>query len=306
MPTLGDFTRPVKHMNRVRVSELRYDAVMTSTRPSPAASPNGQAGDPPSGERQGPLPGSDGLAPVKSAARVLDILDDLVAHGPGSLQQLASRLAIPKSSLHALLKTMLGRGWIETDATGTIYSLGIRSLIVSSAYLDEDRVVARTSSILDELAQATGEAVHLGRLEGSEIVYTAKRDSIHPLRMYSAVGRRLPAYSTAMGRAILAEQPREKVSELVPQSLRQITPKSTTDRTTLLAVVEEARTRGYAIEHEESCVGISCFGIALPFTQPAVDAISIAVPDIRLDDTMVTLIVESLLDVRRRIEEQAR
>ena len=76
--------------------------------------------------------------PVKSAARALDLLDEIAANGPGTQLQLSTRLSIPKSSLHALLRTMTGRGWLQTDPTGSVYMLGIHSLVVSSAYLDGD------------------------------------------------------------------------------------------------------------------------------------------------------------------------
>lgn len=65
--------------------------------------------------------GSSATSQVKSAARVLDVLDDIAAHGPGTQLQLAKRLGIPKSSLHALLRTMCARGWLDTDETGSIY-----------------------------------------------------------------------------------------------------------------------------------------------------------------------------------------
>ncbi|MBU1802576.1 MAG: helix-turn-helix domain-containing protein, partial [Actinobacteria bacterium] len=69
--------------------------------------------------------------PVKSAARALDLLDEIATHGPGTQLQLSTRLSIPKSSLHALLKTMTERGWLQTDPTGSVYQLGIHSLVVS-------------------------------------------------------------------------------------------------------------------------------------------------------------------------------
>ena len=123
--------------------------------------------------------------PVKSAARALDLLDEIAANGPGTQLQLSTRL----------------RGWLQTDPTGSVYQLGIHSLVVSSAYLDGDPVLARAASVLDEVNAITGETVHLGRLDGSDVIYTAKRESIHPLRMHSAVGRRLPAYATLLRRA---------------------------------------------------------------------------------------------------------
>ena len=242
-----------------------------------------------------------GTTPVKSAARALDVLDDIAANGPGTQLQLATRLGIPKSSLHALLRTMTSRGWLQTDPTGSIYQLGIHALVVSSAYLDGDPVLARASACMDEIASATEETVHLGRLDGTDVIYTAKRESVHPLRMHSAVGRRLPAYATSLGRAILSEQPEELRRQMVPDSIRAITPNTTTDKEAVLAIIDRAQLHGYAVESEESCLGVRCFGIALPFSRPVVDALSVAVPISRLVDGREDFIIETLLSVKARL-----
>ncbi|MCP2263051.1 IclR family transcriptional regulator [Promicromonospora thailandica] len=239
--------------------------------------------------------------PVKSAARALDLLDDIAAHGPGTQLQLSTRLNIPKSSLHALLRTMTDRGWLQTDPTGSVYQLGIHSLVVSSAYLDGDPVLARATAVLDEVAAATEETVHLGRLDGADVIYTAKRESVHPLRMHSAVGRRLPAYATSLGRALLAELPPESRSALVPESIAAITPRTTTDKDAVLEIIDQAAYQGYATESEESCLGVRCFGVALPFTNSSADAMSVAVPISRLGNGREDLIIETLLSVRSRL-----
>jgi DNA-binding IclR family transcriptional regulator len=238
---------------------------------------------------------------VKSAARALDLLDDIAANGPGTQLQLSTRLNIPKSSLHALLRTMTDRGWLQTDPTGSVYQLGIHSLVVSSAYLDGDPVLARATAVLDEVAAATQETVHLGRLDGADVIYTAKRESVHPLRMHSAVGRRLPAYATSLGRALLAEMPAESRRDLVPESIAAITPNTTTDKDAVLEIIDRAAYQGYATESEESCMGVRCFGVALPFGHQAVDAMSVAVPISRLGDGREDLIIETLLSVKARV-----
>lgn len=239
--------------------------------------------------------------PVKSAARALDLLDEIATNGPGTQLQLSTRLSIPKSSLHALLHTMTARGWLQTDQTGSVYQLGIHSLVVSSAYLDGDPVLARAAAVMDEVAAATEETVHLGRLDGASVIYTAKRESKHPLRMHSAVGRRLPAYSTSLGRAMLAEQPVEVRTGLVPNHIDPITANTTTDKDAVLAIIDEAARLGYARESEESCMGVRCFGVALPFSRVAVDALSVAVPISRLDGGREDFIIETLLSVRARL-----
>lgn len=241
-----------------------------------------------------------GAGPVKSAARVLDLLDEIATNGPGTQLQLSNRLGIPKSSLHALLRTMVDRGWLETDQTGSIYQLGIHSLVVSAAYLDGDPVLARARDAMDEVASATEETVHLGRLEGADVIYTAKRESVHPLRMHSAVGRRLPAYSTSLGRAILADQPLETRERLIPEAINKITPNTTTDRDALLELIASAEVNGYARESEESCMGVRCFGVTLPFFG-GTDALSVAVPISRLGGGREDFIIETLLSVKARL-----
>ncbi len=239
--------------------------------------------------------------PVKSAARALDLLDEIAANGPGTQLQLSTRLSIPKSSLHALLRTMVDRGWLQTDPTGSVYQLGIRSLVVSSAYLSGDPVLARAAGIMDEIAAATEETVNLGRLAGSDVIYTAKRESLHPLRMHSPVGRRLPAYSTALGRAVLAERSPEERATMVPEEIAAITERTLTSRDEVLTIIDRAAQVGYAAESDESCIGVRCFGVALPFTRPAVDGISVAVPMSRLTPEREDHIVETLLSVRARL-----
>ncbi len=214
---------------------------------------------------------------------------------------MSTRLGIPKSSLHALLRTMTERGWLQTDQTGSIYQLGIHSLIASSAYLAGDPAIARSTAVVDEVASATEETVNLGRLTGNEVIYTGKRESIHPLRMHSPVGRRLPAYSTALGRAILAERPADVRAALVPETITAITTHTVTDRDAVLKIIDEAERLGYASESDESCVGVRCFAVTLPFTRPAVDGLSIAVPMSRLDDRREAFIIETLLSVRARL-----
>jgi DNA-binding IclR family transcriptional regulator len=242
--------------------------------------------------------GVDDFQPVKSARRVLEVLEVLAASGPRAMRELADQLGVPKSSMHALLRTMQHYGWLELDATGRQYGLGVHALLVGSAYVDSDDVVARTGPILDMLAENTGETVHLGRLEGDHVVYMAKRESIHPLRMFSAVGRRLSAYSTALGKCLLATLDDDALESRVPTKLEAVTPKTITDPQQLVKDIRRARARGYAIDEEETTVGLRCFAIALPQRAPTHDAISISVPVVRLDDERQEEIVRLLFEAR--------
>jgi DNA-binding IclR family transcriptional regulator len=250
-----------------------------------------------------PASGSGDFQPVKSADRTLDVLEALSRDGELSLSELALKLKIPKSSLHGILRTLEARGWTDSDPTRSLYRLGMSSLLIGMAYVNQDLVVARTSDGMDMLAHETGETIHLARLEGSSVVYLAKRESIHPLRMYSSIGRRLPAYSTALGKALLSHLPDDTVRTLLPDTLATATPHSIADHDALIAELAQIRARGYSIDNEESELGLRCFGVALPFDAPGApkNAISCSVPVARLNPEREARIVELLTQVQREI-----
>jgi DNA-binding IclR family transcriptional regulator len=236
--------------------------------------------------------------PVKSAGRTLDVLE-VLADQPRSwtLVDLARALDIPKSSLHGLMRTMTARGWVRADETGTRFRLGMRALQVGAAYLDGDDSVAVMSGVLDELSRRLGETVHLGRIDGDQIVYLAKRDSTHRLRLYSAVGRRLPAHATALGKALLAQHTDGAVDRMLTWPLERLTPGTVTERGDLHRALAAVRDAGYAVDREENAEGILCFAMAVPLTVPATDAVSVSVPATRMSAEVERRIVAALTDL---------
>ncbi|GAB3854230.1 IclR family transcriptional regulator [Dactylosporangium cerinum] len=238
--------------------------------------------------------------PVKSAGRTLDVLE-VLADEPRSwtLVELARALGIPKSSLHGLMRTLTARGWVRADETGTRFRLGMRSLQVGAAYLDGDDSVAVIAGVLDELSRRLGETVHLGRIDGNQIVYLAKRDSTHRLRLYSAVGRRLPAHATALGKALLAQHADGDVDQMLTWPLERLTPGTVTERGDLHRALAEVRDAGYAVDREENAEGIMCFAMAVPLTDPATDAVSVSVPTTRMSADVERRIVAALTDLIR-------
>lgn len=244
---------------------------------------------------------------VRSADRALQVLEHLASRDAAcSLAELARALQIPKSTLHALLWTLVARGWVEVDEASGYFRIGLQALLVGRGYLETDAVVAMAASALDQLAAETGETIHIGRLDGTSIVYLDKRESIHPLRLFSAIGRRLPAFTTALGKSILARLPQDQVLEHLPDPLPRQTAKTITDTGALLADLDATRERGYAIDNEESTEGIRGFAVSLATTEPPQDAISCAVPLSRLDPGREADIVASLREAAARIEARSR
>ncbi|MFF7734646.1 IclR family transcriptional regulator C-terminal domain-containing protein [Streptomyces sp. NPDC007984] len=242
-----------------------------------------------------------GVREVKSAARTVELLELLAARGdrPARLQELADELGVPRSSMYALLQTLISRGWVRTDVTGSLYGIGIHALLTGTSYLDSDPRVRAVRPYLDEASEALGETIHMGRLDGLDVAYLATRESHEYLRTISRVGRRLPAHAGALGKALLAQRPDDELPEGPYEAL---TPNTRTTRESLLADLAETRSRGWSVDHEEGVTGIVGFGFALRCDSPALDAISCSVPVARLTPAHEERIVAVMREIRIKAE----
>jgi DNA-binding IclR family transcriptional regulator len=233
---------------------------------------------------------------VKSAVRTVELLEFLAARqdNPARIREICAALDMPRSSAHALLRTLVTQGWVRTDASGALYGIGINALLVGTSYLDSDPYLPMITPFLDELRADLDETFHLGRLDGTDVVYLATRESKQYLRSSNRVGRRLPAYATALGKALLAERFGGDRDDHVPAEFEPLTAHTLRHRSVLFEQLEEARIRGYATDDQENTVGLRCFAVALRYTSPAQDALSASVPIGRLTPEREREIVEAL------------
>lgn len=240
---------------------------------------------------------------VKSAARTVEVLEFLAARDnrPVRLRELSEGLGVPRSSLHALLRTLTQRGWVRADSTGTLYGIGIRALLAGTTYLDSDPFVPLITPVLEDLREQLDETLHFGRLDGQDVVYLATRESSQYLRPFSRVGRRLPAFSTSLGKAILADLPPDDLAAHLPPELTPLTPRTITTRPGLVDDLALTRQRGYAIDNEENTLGVRCFAVPLRYLQPTSDAISASVPLARLDEAREREVIGALQQAAQRI-----
>ena len=248
--------------------------------------------------------GGSGVREVKSAARTVEILEFLAArqNKPFRLRELSEALGVPRSSLHALLRTLVSYGWVRADSTGTLYGIGIRALLAGTTYLDADPLLPAAH------AHPRRAAGRRPTRPSTTAASTARTWSTSPpgsrsqyLRPYSRVGRRLPAYATSLGKALLAALPPEEVGEHLPVTLTPLTPHTLTDRGALEADIEATRQRGYAVDNEENTLGLRCFAIALEYAQPATDVISASIPIARLSEEREAEIIGLLRAASDRI-----
>jgi DNA-binding IclR family transcriptional regulator len=255
-----------------------------------------------------PTPTSDvAVRKVKSAVRTVELLEYLARQDrPARIREISAALDMPRSSAHALLRTLMAQGWVRSDDSGTLYGIGIRALLVGTSYLDSDPYLPMITPFLEDLRQELDETFHVGRLDGPDVVYLATRESRQYQRTASRVGRRLPAYATALGKALLAERFGADRDHHIPTDLAPITPHTVTDRAELEEALETARVRGYATDDQENTAGLRCFAVALRYTTPAQDAISASIPIARLTAEREREVIEALRSVGDKVSRVLR
>jgi DNA-binding IclR family transcriptional regulator len=225
---------------------------------------------------------------VDAAAKALSLLDAFTLQEPSlSLSELMERTGLPRATAFRLLATLEQCGYVVKD--GVDYSLGFKLFVLGNVVaegLDLRRVAHRH---LEALRDATGETVQLAVLENWQIVHLDRAISHQSVAyMVSHVGAILPAYCTALGKALLAYQGEDLVDAWAStQELRRHTANTITTASGLLDELRRIRSRGYSIDDEERELGVRCIGAPV-FDRDghAIAAISLGAPTGRLPRTL--------------------
>jgi IclR family KDG regulon transcriptional repressor len=225
---------------------------------------------------------------VPAVTRALDILE-LFLDGDGTLSapDIVRKLQLPRTTVHELVTTLAARSYIvPVPGQPGRYRLGVRPYQLGSRYA-EQLDPAEGQQVARSVAETCDETVHVAILEGTDVIYIAKVDSTHAVRMVSAAGRRLPAHCTSVGKMLLASLPEPELAARIPDGaeLVAMTPNSITDPVALRETLSGIRARGIAVESRESNPDVSC--VAAPVrdrTGQVVAALSISVPMIRWSD----------------------
>ncbi|WP_395365842.1 IclR family transcriptional regulator [Streptomyces sp. YH02] len=219
---------------------------------------------------------------VPAVTRAFDVLE-LFLEGDGTLSapEITRRLQLPRTTTHELVTTLTARNYlVPVPEQPGRYRLGVRTYQLGSRYAEQLDLAAEGHQVAREVADTCGETVHVAVLEDMDVIYIAKVDSTHAVRMVSAAGRRLPAHCTAVGKMLLATLPEAELDErLDGYDLAGMTPRSITDPDALRAALAEIRILGVAGEQQESNPDVSC--VAAPVRDRSgrvVAALSVSVP----------------------------
>ena len=240
---------------------------------------------------------------VKSAARVIEVLEALAERPPGlTFTELLAATHIPRSSLHGLMRTLAERRVVELAPDTKRYAPGPKLWELAMGYVRQLELVPLAWPDLTALRDSFDETVQMGVLDGADVVYVAQAASSHRLQLVSHVGSRLPAYATGLGKALLAGLPLDDLKPRVPERLVPFTPHTITDRTALLEELEAVRVRGYALDRGEYSAEVRCLAApVLDHDGRVVAAISVTMAALRYSAVRAGEVAPVLLDTVRRL-----
>ena len=199
--------------------------------------------------------------------------------GDKSLAELAQLTHLTKPTAHRILRSLADLGYVDHSGGG-IYRLGDRLLRIVLGR-DQERLIAAARPILTDLRETTGETVNLGILQDRRVVYLLSVESSYPLRRVAGGHETHPFHCTALGRAIAAYLPAGQLERLLAADVERRTPHTVVDARALKKLLALTKTRGYAIEENETDPGVTCLGAPVFHEDRVVAAISVSAPSSR-------------------------
>lgn len=227
---------------------------------------------------------------IGSVQRAIDILNLFDPYTPElGTTEIARELDLPKSTVAGLVHTLEKNGFLDQNPENRKYRLGFRLAERAGVLLEQFDLRQVAAPVLEALRDDCNESVNLGVLDGEEVVYIERMHGMNMLGMRSEIGKREKAHSTALGKAILAQQsPKDLRHFIAHQDFAPVTPRTITSPAAFADELQATRERGFALDDQENELGGRC--VAAPifdYQGKAVAAVSISVPLQRMPDSQI-------------------
>jgi len=233
------------------MQEISDSAAQTNRSPGVAKSGATGAREPPDKEFMATL--AKGLAVIRAFGAERPSL---------TLSEAASAVGLSRAAARRVLRTLAELGYVEQS--GRDFSLAPRVLELGFAYLASQNWIDRALPLMKGLTEEIAESCSASVLQGVEIVYVARVQTRRIMTSAIAVGTRLPAFHTSMGRIQLGflDDP-ELWRRLRATRIEAFTPSTITDLSALFERIKEDHARGFSIVDEELEKGLRSISVAL-------------------------------------------
>lgn len=247
---------------------------------------------------------------VQTIERVSLILDILGQSPQGiSVRELSAKVALPKGTTHRLLSSLAYFDFVRQDGTNKNYHLGFKLVELGNLLINQLDFRNEARPIMLELAEKTGETIHLVIIDQDEALYIDKVSLNQTgLQMMSRVGSRIPLHSSSVGKVLAAHLDEDELDRILQtKGLPRRTKNTITNLLRFKKHLKDVKAKGYAIDDQENEKGIRC--VAAPIRNEngmVIAAMSISGPAIRLtlkaiQDSLKDQVCETALDISRKV-----
>jgi len=246
---------------------------------------------------------------IKSIEKALDLLELLSDKEKEiGITEIGKELHMGVSTVHRILTTLKCRNYIVQNRQTSKYMLGAKLFILGYKVQNTKNLIKVVMPFLQRLSTYTNETINFAILEGREVICLYKIESKEMLRAGLDIGTKIPAYSTSLGKVLLAFLPEHEFMMLYNDSNEKLT----TFTSSTISSVEELRKRlkkikkqRYAIDEEEFKIGVNCLGVPIINNEGKVIAsISISGPKSRFNLSKMEKVKSMLIALSQDISKQ--
>lgn len=193
---------------------------------------------------------------VQSLSRGLTVLQAFNAERPAmTLADMSRATGLTRATARRLLHTLVTLGYVCAD--GRTFELTPRVLDLGFAYVSSLQLPDIAQPFMEALSDRVHESVSASVLDGAQIVYVARVNTQRIMGISLAIGSRLPAAWTSMGRVLLAGLPDPHLDAFLDGlAATGPTTHSITDIEALRSEIHAVRNQGYALVDQELEEGI--------------------------------------------------
>ncbi len=243
---------------------------------------------------------------VKSLEKALDIIE-IVSNEQqdASLSEIARQTGLPKSTVHRLIATLMGRGYLEKTEAGS-YKIGLKLFEAVSCYINNLELQTEARPYIAELTSHLGLTSYLGVLDGDEVVYIEKLDAVSAMKMYYQIGSRMHAYCSSLGKCLLSNYSKAQLDVILEDcSFIKFTPNTIASREELDAEIAKVRKQGWAMDNEECEKGHRCIGAPIfDYKGDIIAAVSASGDKRVLTDDRIEEVAEAVMKAASRISHR--
>lgn len=238
------------------------------------------------------------MSSLDNALRLLALLGR--DHPRLRVTEAADTLGLPKSSVSRLLSTLDRAGMVERDGSHHGFRAGPEMFRLGSLYRARIPPEERVDEALRAMVARFPATAYVGVLRGMNLVVLRLHEGFHPVRYIQQPGSVIPAFATAVGRALLARLPDAALRAGLPPHISVPSRAVDMPRASLLRELARSRTRGFA-GYDDQKLGIIAFAVAVRLAAGRDLGFALCLGRETVDRAMRAEIIAALLETARAV-----